>query len=312
MTDYGHDLVFGSFITPQAAEPQTPVRLAQLSEAVGLDLVTFQDHPYNVDHLDTWTLMSWVAAATETVTVAGNVLNAPLRPPAVLARATASLDLLSGGRAALGLGAGGFWDAIVSMGAQRMTAGESIESLTEAISVIRQLWDTRSRGMVRHDGEHHRIVGARRGPAPAHDIPIWLGAYKPRMLRLIGTSADGWLPSLPYLKDGDLQRGNRTIDEAAEQAGRHPAQIRRLLNIAGQIQPTPQGQFHGPVDQWVDELTELALEHGVGSFIVMGDDPELLQRLGQEIAPAVREAVAAERSRTGVRPATAQRGSCKG
>ena len=78
--------------------------------------MTFQDHPYQPAFLDTWTLLSWVAARTERIHVAGNVLNLPLRPPAVLARAAASLDLLSGGRFELGLGAGAFWDAIEAMG----------------------------------------------------------------------------------------------------------------------------------------------------------------------------------------------------
>ena len=62
MPDYGHDLRFGSFVTPTAAAPHQAVALAQLSEEVGLDLVTFQDHPYQAAFLDTWTLMSWVAA----------------------------------------------------------------------------------------------------------------------------------------------------------------------------------------------------------------------------------------------------------
>ena len=87
MTDYGHDLLFGTFITPTNTDPQVPVRLAQLSEQLGLDLVTFQDHPYQPSFLDTWTLMSWVAAQTERIHISGNVLNLGMRPPAHLARA---------------------------------------------------------------------------------------------------------------------------------------------------------------------------------------------------------------------------------
>src|SRR5690625_2175873 len=121
MTDYGHDLTFGSFLTPTNADPQSPVRLAQVSEAAGLDLVTFQDHPYQPGFLDTWTLLTWVAANTERVTVAGNVLNLPLRQPAVLARSVASLDVMSGGRVALGLGSGAFWNGIEAMGGPRLT-----------------------------------------------------------------------------------------------------------------------------------------------------------------------------------------------
>jgi len=108
MPDYGSPLLFGTFITPSNRQPEVPVALATLSERVGLDLVTFQDHPYQPGFLDTWTLMSWVAAQTERIHIAPNVLNVPLRPPAVTARAAASLDLLSGGRFDLALGAGAF------------------------------------------------------------------------------------------------------------------------------------------------------------------------------------------------------------
>ena len=140
--DYGHALEFGSFITPSAANPVAPVALAQVSEASGLDLVTFQDHPYQPAFLDTWTLMTFVAARTDRIRIAPNVLNVPLRPPAVVARSAASLDLLSNGRFDLALGAGGFWDAIEAMGGRRLTPGEAVTALEEAIDVIRELWDT--------------------------------------------------------------------------------------------------------------------------------------------------------------------------
>lgn len=299
MPDYGQELSFGSFLTPTNADPQQPVRLAQLSEQAGLDLVTFQDHPYQPAFLDTWTLLSWVAASTSTITVSGNVLNLPLRQPAVLARAAASLDLLSGGRFSLGLGAGGFWDAIAGMGATKLTPGEGVTALGEAIEIIRGIWDADERRPLKVDGRFHRVAGAKRGPKPPHDIPIWLGAYKPRMLRLTGTVADGWLPSLAYLQPGDLQRGNAVIDEAAEKAGRSPSDIRRLLNIGPQAD----------TERWIDELTRFAVEDGISTFFLASDDPSTLQAFGEDIAPAVRAAVTRERADRGTVPATARRGA---
>ncbi|MEU1244658.1 LLM class flavin-dependent oxidoreductase [Micromonospora parva] len=295
MSDYGHDLVFGSFVTPSAGDPDRTVGVAVLAEQVGLDLVTFQDHPYQPAFLDTWTLLSFVAARTHRVHLAANVTNLPLRPPAVLARSVASLDLLSGGRVSLGLGAGAFWDAIEAMGGRRLTPGEGVRALTEAIEVIRQLWDVETRGGVRVDGEFYRVVGAKRGPAPAHHTPIWLGAYKPRMLQLTGRRADGWLPSLGYLQPGDLAKGNAIIDDAAREAGRSPRDVRRLLNIAGQFSAVGRGPLDGPAEQWAEELAELAVEDGVGTFILASDDPDDLRRFAGEVAPAVRELVAAER-----------------
>src|ERR1700681_2851111 len=126
MTDYGHDLLFGTFITPLAQLVHQAVELTIVWERAGLDLVTFQDHPYQPRFHDTWTLLSYVASRTRRIHVSGNVLNLPLRQPAVLARSAASLDLLSGGRVELGIGAGGFWDAIQAMGGRRLEPGESI------------------------------------------------------------------------------------------------------------------------------------------------------------------------------------------
>ena len=297
MTDYGHDLSFGSFLTPGNADPQQTVALAQESERAGLDLVTFQDHPYQPGFLDTWTLLSYVAARTERVHLSANVLNLPLRQPAVLARSAASLDLLTGGRVELGLGAGAFWDAIEAMGAPRLTPGQAVDALSEAIDVIRGIWDADERAPLRAGGEHHRVRGAKRGPAPAHPIEIWLGAYKPRMLRLTGAKADGWLPSLGYMKSlSALTDGNTIIDEAAAAAGREPAAIRRLLNIGGQFGAAGSGMLSGPPEEWVDQLAVMTLEHGMSTYILSSDDPHDLAVFGQEVAPALRELVAAERA----------------
>lgn len=298
MTDYGHDLLFGSFITPSNASPERVVALTQASEAAGLDLATFQDHPYQPSFLDTWTLLSYVAARTETIRLAPNVANLPLRPPAVLARAAASLDILSGGRIELGLGAGGFWDAIEAMGGTRLAPGQSVTALSEGIDVIRGIWDTSTRERLVLEGDHHRLDGAKRGPAPAHDIAIWVGALKPRMLRLIGRTGDGWLPSLAYLEGlQDLADGNAVIDEAATAAGRDPRAVRRLLNIGGQLTAQRSSRLLvGPPEQWAEQLAALTLEHGVSAYILSGDDPSAFAVLGQEIAPAVRALVAAERA----------------
>ncbi|WP_213813802.1 LLM class flavin-dependent oxidoreductase [Glaciihabitans sp. dw_435] len=299
MPDYGLPLLFGTFITPTNRNPQAAVDLAIVSEEVGFDLVTFQDHPYQPAFLDTWTLMTWVAAQTESIHIAPNVLSTPLRPPAVTARAAASLDLLSGGRFDLALGAGAFWDAIEGMGGRRLTAGQAVDALSEAIDVIRGIWSVDDRAPLRIDGDYYRLAGAKRGPAPAHEMPIWVGAYKPRMLRLTGRKADGWLPSLGYMKPGDFAAGNAIIDEAAIAAGRAPSDIRRLANIGGQFAAAGQGFLVGPPAQWVEELLPYALDDGVGTFIVSTDDPGTMQRFADEVAPALREAVAAERRSRG-------------
>ncbi|MGP4086022.1 LLM class flavin-dependent oxidoreductase [Streptomyces sp. KR55] len=300
MSDYGHDLLFGSFITPSAGAAQQAVDLAVTADRAGLDLVSFQDHPYQASFLDTSTLLAYVAARTENVHISANVTSLPLRPPAVLARAAASLDLLSGGRFELGIGAGAFWDGIEAMGGRRLTAGQGVEALREGIAIIRDLWDTDTRGGVRHHGQYYEIDGARRGPRPAHDIAVWVGAYKPKMLALTGAVGDGWLPSIEYLPRGadSLPEMNARIDEAAESAGRSPSAVRRLMNFMQvQFSSTSRGLLNGPAEAWPEQIAGLALNHGVSAFIIGGDDAATIQRFGAEVAPAARELVAQERSR---------------
>jgi alkanesulfonate monooxygenase SsuD/methylene tetrahydromethanopterin reductase-like flavin-dependent oxidoreductase (luciferase family) len=137
MTDYGHDVQLGIFPTPDAASSAHVVELTRVAEAQGLDLVSIQDHPYQRRHLDTWTLLSYLGAATTSIRLAPNVVNLPLRPPAVLAKSAATLDVLTNGRVELGLGAGAFWDAIAAAGGQRRSPGESVEALAEAIEILR-------------------------------------------------------------------------------------------------------------------------------------------------------------------------------
>jgi alkanesulfonate monooxygenase SsuD/methylene tetrahydromethanopterin reductase-like flavin-dependent oxidoreductase (luciferase family)/hemerythrin-like domain-containing protein len=294
MGDYGHALEFGVFVTPAAADAETVVALATLADRAGLDLVGFQDHPYQARFLDAWTLLSFVAARTSRVRLSPNVLNLPLRHPAVVARSLASLDVLSGGRAELGIGAGSFWDAIEAMGGRRLRPGQTVDALEDAIDVIRALWDVGQPEKAHVEGTFHRLDGAARGPAPLHPISIWIGAYKPRMLDLTGRKGDGWLPSVPYLEPGGLASGNAAIDEAAAGAGRDPSEIRRLLNVPG-----------AAPEQLVEELTRYALEDGIGTFFLMADDAGTIQAFAEEVAPAVRERVAAARAGGGAEPAPA-------
>lgn len=297
MTDYGHDLQFGVFVTPTNKPVMHAVDLAVVADRAGLDLFTLQDHPYQPRFHDTWTLLSFVAARTERIHISSNVANLPLRHPALLARSAASLDLLSGGRLELGVGAGGFWDAIVAMGGRRLGPGQSVEALEEGIRIIREIWRTDQPGGVHVQGDYYTVDGAKRGPAPAHDIGIWVGAYKPRILRMTGRAGDGWLPSLGYLKGGpaELTNLNASIDEGADAAGRSPSAVRRLLNISGTFAASAGGLLQGPPAQWVHELTVIALDYGISGFILMADDAPTIERFAHEVAPGVREAAAKER-----------------
>src|ERR671922_1245399 len=138
MAGEAHTIKFGYFLIPNADAPL--LSLAQEAEQLGLDYIAIQDHPYQRRFVDTFTLLSMIAAKTSRIGLFPDVANLPLRPPAVMAKAAASIDLLSGGRLELGLGAGGFWDAIEAYGGPRRTPGQSLAALAEAIEVIRKIW----------------------------------------------------------------------------------------------------------------------------------------------------------------------------
>jgi alkanesulfonate monooxygenase SsuD/methylene tetrahydromethanopterin reductase-like flavin-dependent oxidoreductase (luciferase family) len=184
------------------------------------------------------------------------------------------------------------------MGGRRLTPGQAVAALEEAIGVIREVWAADRPGAVHVKGEYYQVNGLKRGPAPAHDIGVWVGAYKPRMLGLVGRTADGWLPTLGYLPGGpaDLEDMNGRIDEAAASNGREPSQVRRLLNISGRFAPTGRSLLDGPAEQWAEELAGMTLEHGITGFILAADDAPTIERFAAEVAPATRELVADERS----------------
>src|ERR671915_1088867 len=147
----------GVFVVPDASDPQLTVDQIVAADRAGLDLAGLQDHPYQRRFFDTWTLLSYVAARTERITLLPDVINVPLRQPAVLAKAAASLDVLSGGRVELGLGAGAFWEAIEGMGGPRRTPKQSVDALEEAIAILRAFWS--GERTVSFEGEHYRIKG---------------------------------------------------------------------------------------------------------------------------------------------------------
>ena len=293
--DYGQKLKFGIFPVPNATDLEDLVDLVREADSLGLDLVGIQDHPYQRRFVDTFTLITALAVKTEHIRFFPDVASLPLRPPAILAKVAATIDLISSGRFELGLGAGAFWEAIGAIGGPRRSAGEAFQSLEEAIDIIRLMWsDERS---VRYHGNHYQLGGVKPGPQPAHPIGIWLGVGGPRALNLLGRKADGWIPSIPSMPIETLNDRHDAIDQGAIEAGRDPSEIRRLANVNGVITTgNTEGFLRGPADQWIDQLSELALDHRIDSFILWPDgDPLRQTRLFADLVPAVEAAVAAGR-----------------
>lgn len=298
--DYGHSLEFAYFLTPDAADPRGLLDTVRRLDELGYDLIAVQDHPYQPRFFDTMSLLATVLAQTKKARVFADVGNLPFRPPAVLAKAAATLDLLSGGRFELGIGAGAFPEAARAMGAPARTAAESLAALEEAVALMR-LWWSGKRGGVGFDGRYYQLSGAHPGPQPAHPIQVWIGANRPRALALVGRVADGWaIPLMNYKPPRQSAEGNRAVDRAARAAGREPREIRRIYIIPGAFTrsaPAPATDddpaIVGPAEHWADVLTHLATDLGIGTFVLTADpEPSTLTSFIEDVAPRVRERVA--------------------
>jgi alkanesulfonate monooxygenase SsuD/methylene tetrahydromethanopterin reductase-like flavin-dependent oxidoreductase (luciferase family) len=294
MPTYNHPLLFGSLLEAQSGRPLDVLRLAESAESSGLDVVSLPDHPYWSERLDTFTLLAAMAQRTQRIRLFCNVANLPLRPPALLARVGATLDWISNGRFDLGIGAGAqqLWDRIVAEGGPRLGAGESVDALEEAVQIIRSLWNPSSRTTFR--GKYYRIDDAEPSPLASGGIGIWLGAYRPRMLGLVGRLADGWIPSSFACSPTEIAKANELIDAAAESAGRAPKSIRRGYNIAVNFDASEQGFLQGPPNKIANELAELSLTQGVSMYLLYRvESVDVLSRFAAEVVPAVREMVEA-------------------
>jgi alkanesulfonate monooxygenase SsuD/methylene tetrahydromethanopterin reductase-like flavin-dependent oxidoreductase (luciferase family) len=294
---------FGISIDPTVGNPREPFRLAKIADENGLDLMTIQDHPYQWRFYETWTLLTALAVSTERIHVTPNVANLPLRLPAVLAKQAATLDVLTGGRVELGIGAGAFWQAITAYGGEARTPGEAYAAFEDALHILRGMWENTGGKSFTYNGEIYSVKGAKPGPAPAHRIPIWVGATGPRMLRLTGRMADGLLISLSYVPPEKLPEINARIDEGAEEAGRSPDAVRRAYNLMGNIRSgtgsvshaAQSGAMDGTVEYWADEIARFYHEYRQDTFIFWGggDAAQQIEIFAREVIPAVKERIGA-------------------
>lgn len=287
---------FGIQLAPEAAGLDEMRRLAGAADRDGLELLGVQDHPYAAGLGDTMAFLATVLADTERLRVFPDVASLPLRGPAVLAKQAATLDLLSGGRFELALGAGAFWPAIAAMGGPQRTTGEALRALEEAIEIIRAMW--RPGETVKVAGEHYTVKGVHAGPAPAHPIGIWIGGVGPKALALTGRVGDGWAAPIPhYLPYEKWREAQDVITRAAGDAGRDPSAITRVAQLVGDVTEAPgtvrlQGEEPIRTDAagWARVLADLATETGFDSFVYWPEHAGETQvrRWAQEVVPATR------------------------
>jgi alkanesulfonate monooxygenase SsuD/methylene tetrahydromethanopterin reductase-like flavin-dependent oxidoreductase (luciferase family) len=291
MTDYGHDVSFGVSIDPSTQGLDDAFARARQADELGLDLLAVQDHAYQPTHVDTWTLLTYLSAATRRISVMPDVADLQLRPPAMLAKAAASLAVLNGGRVQLGVGGGPRPEPIASMGAHALGGGAAVEYTEAAVQILRLALRG---GPVQAGNDRHHVEYVA-GPAPLTPPQVWVGAQKPRMLSMIGRHAEGWISPLNiYVPPDEVPEKQCLIDTAATSAGRDPKEIRRIYNVIGSIGPGSRHGHVGDVQSWVEFLTHSVVELGFDTFIFWPviDPAAQLELFATQVAPAVRERVA--------------------
>lgn len=286
-------LGFGLNVNQSAAPGADPLGDARHAEELGFDMVSLSDHLVGGrPTFETWTLLTWIAAGTSRIRVGTNVLGIPYRSPAVTAKMADTVDRLSGGRLVLGLGAGGSDMEFRAFGLPVRPPRERIDAFEEALEVVHRLWTEPS---VTFEGRHYSVREASLEPRPERPLPLWLGTYGPRALRLTGRVADGWIPSYPFAPP-DRWRGMRdTVRRAAEDAGRDPSAIEFAYNVGIRVDGSGPTRpiVAGSAGEVAETLAGFARD-GVTFINVwpVGDARDQAERFVREVIPSVRAAVA--------------------
>jgi alkanesulfonate monooxygenase SsuD/methylene tetrahydromethanopterin reductase-like flavin-dependent oxidoreductase (luciferase family) len=286
-------IMIGLSVSTAAAPGADPVAAARGAEELGFDFVSASDHLHGRQPTyETWTMLSWIAAATSRIRVATRVLGVPYRPPAVLAKMAETFDRLSGGRLILGLGGGAVDEEFRAFGLPARSPRDKVDGLEEAIRIARGLW---SEPGFTFQGRLYRTDGADLEPKPEHRIPIWLGTYGDRALALTGRLADGWIPSLGYAPPERVVVMRDRVLAAARAAGRDPAEITCAYNVGVRVddgaeaRPSMVADGAGAVVERLLGFRELGFD--ALSLIPVGPgEREQAELLGREVLPALRAA----------------------
>ncbi len=311
--------------------------MARMAERAGFDSVWVSDHLFldwskygGSDEtrgcLECWTSLAAIAASTERIRIGSLALCNDLRPPGLVAKMAATLDVLSGGRIEVGLGAGWYEPEYRAAGIDFLPAGRRIRKAGEAASLIGRLL----RGeQVSHAGDFYELDEAVVTPTPLQrpNPPVWMGGKGDLLLKTAVASADGW--NYSWAGDLDAYRDRaRAADRACEQAGRDPNSLRRSVGVyvlagrdegdarrrfEGLVDVTPPGVLRadadgsgvswdefrrahvaGSVTEVIDRLgafAEAGVEEvvvGLGTLPFQVADEDQVSFIGSEIAPALR------------------------
>jgi alkanesulfonate monooxygenase SsuD/methylene tetrahydromethanopterin reductase-like flavin-dependent oxidoreductase (luciferase family) len=286
-------VLFGLNVSSSVSPGGGPAADARAAEELGFDFVSAFDHPCGVEPTyETWTMLSWIAASTSRIRVATRVLGVPYRSPAMVAKMAETLDRLSGGRLILGLGGGSSDEEFRAFGLRVLSPRDKVDGLEEAVRIARGLW---LQPGFTFDGRIYRTAGADVEPKPGHRIPIWLGTFGDRALRVTGRLADGWIPSYGHVPLERITVMRERVLTAAEEAGRDPGEITCAFHMQAQVgdraEPGPSLVAGSPGAVAEQLLGFVKIGFTAFNFTLVGSGVgEQAERLACEVIPAVRDA----------------------
>lgn len=211
------------------------LRLWKAAEAMGLDSGWVEDHfmpPVgDIGHpmLEGWTLLASLGAHMPRLRLGTLTMVNSYRHPAVLANMAAALDVISGGRLELGIGAGWFQPEYDSYGFPFPKASERLGALAEGIQVMKRLW-TQER--TSFQGKHYALKDAPCEPKPLQrpHPPVWVGGAGEQLtLRIVAEHADGW--NAFFMPPDQLRHKLDVLGEHCARAGRDPATVRKSMML---------------------------------------------------------------------------------
>lgn len=238
-------------------------KLWRFADARGFDWFSVSDHFQEtpargggIDCFESVSTMTALALETRRVRVGCLVFCVSYRHPGVLAKALATIDHLSGGRAECGIGAGWHEPEYRAFGLPFERIGVRQDQLEEAVQVLRLLF---TQGRATFAGRYFQLHDAPANPKPLQKrLPIWVGGIgEKRTLRTAARWADGW--NAPYISPEEFRRKSRVLDDWCEREGRDPAQVRRTVNVGFYMGATPRAARRQEAEmraQWGARLTE--------------------------------------------------------
>lgn len=263
--------------TEIGADPAVLREYVQTVEGLGFDYLTIYDHvlganpnrpggwsgpyTYQTQFHEPFVLFGWMAALTQKLELVTGVIILPQRQTALVAKQTAQISVLSGGRFRLGVGVG--WNAVEyeGLGEDFHKRGKRVE---EQVPLLRELW---TKELVTFKGDFDTVTDAGLNPLPPQPIPIWFGGNSDVALRRTARMGDGWLPNTMPVSELRVQLDilRRYLTEAGRDPNGFGVDVRMSMNRT-------------PESEWANEAAQLA-EMGVThvAFNTMGVGFKTLQ-----------------------------------